>query len=67
VKILIGDAADLLENFDREILGSSVDDAAALASIRRLKRIASETDGELIPLHDPTFVQTTRLAPQWFD
>jgi N-acyl homoserine lactone hydrolase len=67
VKILIGDVADLLENFDREILGSSMDDTAALASIRRLKAIASETGGELVPLHDPGFVQTARLAPLFYD
>ena len=67
VKILVGDVADLLENFDREVLGSSMDDAATLQSIRVLKRIAKETGGELIPLHDPDFVQTTRLAPDYFD
>ena len=67
VKILVGDVADLLENFDREVVGSSMDDAAALASIRRLKAIAAETGGELIPLHDPYFVQTARLAPAFYD
>lgn len=67
VKVLIGDAADLLENFDREILGSSMDDEAALASLRRLKRIAAETGGELVPLHDPYFVQRARLAPDFYD
>jgi N-acyl homoserine lactone hydrolase len=67
VKILIGDVADLLENFDREVLGSSMDDAAALASIRRLKAIAIKTGGELVPLHDPYFIQTIRLAPAYYD
>lgn len=67
VKILIGDAADLLENFDREILGSSMDDPAALASMRRLKAIAAETGGDLVPLHDPGFVETARLAPAYYD
>lgn len=67
VKILTGDAGDLLENFDREVLGGGVDDAASLASIRRLKAIAAETGGELVPLHDPGFVQTARLAPAYYD
>lgn len=67
VQILVGDVADLIENFDREVLGSSMDDPAALASIRKLKGIARETGGELVPLHDPNFVQTARLAPQFYD
>jgi len=66
VKILVGDVADLIENFDREVLGSSMDDVAAMESIRRLKRIAQNTGGELIPLHDPNFVQGARLAPQFY-
>jgi len=67
VKILTGDVADLLENFEREVLGSSMDDVAALASIRRLKAIAAETGGEIVPLHDPGFVQTARLCPMFYD
>lgn len=67
VKVLVGDAADLLENFDREVLGSSMDDVAALASIRRLKAIAAETGGQLVPLHDPGFVATAHLAPAYYD
>lgn len=67
VKILTGDAVDLLENFDREILGSSMDDDAALASLRRLKAVARETGGELVPLHDPGFVERARLAPEFYD
>ena len=67
VKILVGDVADLIENFDREVLGASMDDAAALASIRKLKAIARDTGGELVPLHDPTFVQTARLAPRFYN
>jgi N-acyl homoserine lactone hydrolase len=65
-KILTGDCADLLENFNREVLGSSMDDEAALASIRRLKAIAARTGGELVPLHDPDFVQRARLAPLYY-
>jgi len=66
VKILTGDVADLLENFEREVIGGSMDDPAALASIRRLNAIARETGGELIPLHDPLFVQRARLAPDHY-
>ena len=66
VKILTGDVADLLENFERERIGGAMDDEAALASIRRLNAIARETGGELIPLHDPLFVQRARLAPDYY-
>jgi N-acyl homoserine lactone hydrolase len=65
-KILTGDCADLRENFDKGILGSSIDDDAALASIRRLTAIAAKTKGELVPLHDPDFVQKARLAPLFY-
>ena len=44
-----------------------MDDAAALENIRRLKAIAAETGGELVPLHDPGFVQRARLAPDHYD
>ena len=67
VKIIVVDVAELLENFEREVLGASMDDAAALASIRKLKAIARETGGELVPLHDPKFVQIARLAPAFYD
>jgi N-acyl homoserine lactone hydrolase len=66
VKVLTGDAADLGENFDREVLGSSMDDVAALASIRRLKQIVADRDGELVVLHDPSFVERARLAPGYY-
>lgn len=66
-KILVGDVVDLLENFDREILGSSVDDAAAIQSLKRLKLLAAQPGWELVPLHDPGFVQNARLAPEYYD
>jgi N-acyl homoserine lactone hydrolase len=66
-KILVGDVVDLLENFDNEVLGSSVDDIASLQSLKRLKQLASEPGTELIPLHDPNYVQTARLAPEYHD
>jgi N-acyl homoserine lactone hydrolase len=66
--VLVGDAGDLQENFDEEILpGESVDDPAALASILRLKAIAERRDGQLFLLHDPNFVQRIKLAPEYYD
>ena len=67
-KVLAADAGDLAENFEDEILpGESVDDVAALESIRKLKRVAAETGGEIVLLHDPDFIQRARLAPQFYD
>ena len=66
-KILVGDVVDLLENFEREVLGSSIDDIASLRSLKRLKQLAAEPGAELIPLHDPNYVQTARLAPEYHD
>lgn len=66
-KILVGDVVDLIENFDRETLGSSMDDAAAMQSLLRLKRLAAGPNCELVPLHDPAFVQTARLSPAYYD
>ena len=67
-KILAADAGDLAENFEQEVLpGESVDDAAALASIRKIKRVAAETGGEIVLFHDPNFIQQARLAPAFYD
>jgi N-acyl homoserine lactone hydrolase len=66
--VLTADAGDLWENFDQEVLpGESVDDAAALAAIRRLKRLAAEPDARLFLGHDPDFIQRVRLAPAFYD
>jgi len=66
--VLPFDAGDLQENFDQEILpGESVDDAAALAAIRRLKSITAETGGRLILFHDPVAIQSTKLSPAFYD
>lgn len=68
VKILTADAGDLWENFADEVIpGESCDDVAALASIRKLKRLASETNAEMILLHDPVRVQSLRLSPEYYD
>ncbi len=67
-QVLVADAGDLWENFEQEILpGESVDDPAALASIRRLKKIAQERGGRLILGHDPNFIQQIKLAPDYYD
>lgn len=66
--VLPFDAGDLKENFDNEILpGEAVDDAAAMAAIRRLKAIVAETQGRMILFHDPVAIQTTTLAPAFYD
>ena len=66
--VLVGDSGDLAENFADEVLpGESVDDEAALAAIRRQKQIAQERGGQLFLAHDPVFIQTVRLAPEWYD
>ncbi|CAF1314645.1 unnamed protein product [Didymodactylos carnosus] len=66
--ILPADAGDLLENFRDEILpGESVDDEAALKSIRLLNQLASEHNACLFLGHDPVFIQTIKLAPDYYD
>jgi N-acyl homoserine lactone hydrolase len=59
--ILCGDAADLCENLDDEVApGLCWQDRAdqAVASIRRLKRIAAEADAQLWPNHDLGFYRS---------
>jgi N-acyl homoserine lactone hydrolase len=68
VCVLPFDAGDLQENFDREVIpGTSCDDAASLAAIRRLKAIVQERAGRLILFHDPVAIQSMRLAPACYD
>lgn len=67
VKILTMDAGDLWENFAEEIApGETAAPSDALPSIRKLKRLAKERNGELILLHDPNLVQGLRLAPDFY-
>ncbi len=66
--VLPFDAGDLQENFDLEILpGGSVDDAAAIAAIRRIKAVVAERNAKLILFHDPVAIQATKLAPEFYD
>jgi N-acyl homoserine lactone hydrolase len=66
--VLPFDAGDLQENFDLEILpGESVDDAAAMASIVRLKTITRQRQGQMLLFHDPVAIQQMRLAPEFYD
>ncbi len=58
--ILCGDAADLAENLDEEIapgLCWQERETQALASIRKLKRVAREEHARLWPNHDMRFYQ----------
>lgn len=66
--VLTGDAGDLMENYEQEILpGESVDDVAALDSIRKLNRLASEPDTHLFLCHDPIMIQKLKLAPDFYE
>ena len=64
--VLCGDAADLTENLALEIApGLCWQDREdlALASIRKLKRLASDEQAELWPNHDMAFFHTLRRFP----
>lgn len=69
VKILVVDAGDLAENFTDEVApGECIGgEAAALASIRRIKALAAERSGEIVLFHDAVYVHGMKLAPQWYD
>jgi hypothetical protein len=38
-----------------------------LAAIHRLKAIVAETGGRMILFHDPVAIQSTTLAPAFYD
>ncbi|GLK87183.1 N-acyl homoserine lactonase family protein [Pseudomonas turukhanskensis] len=66
--ILAGDAADLTENIDDEIAPGTLWQARedlAVASIRKLKALARETDGELWPNHDMAFWRGLKQFPEF--
>jgi len=65
--LLCGDAADLVENLDDEIapgLCWRERDDLAVASIRKLKRLARETHAVLWPNHDMSFYRSRRPFPE---
>ncbi len=66
--LLCGDAADLTENLDYEVApGLCWHDREdlALASIRKLKALATETGAQLWPNHDLAFWGGTMAAREW--
>lgn len=65
--LLCGDAADLVENIDDEVapgLCWRERDDLAVASIRKLKRLAHETHAVLWPNHDLAFYRSRRPFPE---
>lgn len=65
--LLCGDAADLKENLDEEVAPGLCwhdRDDLALASIRKLKKLADETRAELWPNHDLDFYRSRLPFPQ---
>jgi len=64
--LLCGDAADLSENLQQEIapgLCWQGREDLALASIRKLKRLAGEENAQLWPNHDMAFYRTLQKFP----
>jgi N-acyl homoserine lactone hydrolase len=67
--LLAGDAADLVENLADEVapgLCWQEREDMALASIRKLKRLAAETGARLWPNHDMAFFQRCRPFPEFY-
>ncbi len=68
--ILCGDAADLTENLEHEIapgLCWREQESMAIASIRKLKRIAATEKAQLWPNHDMAFWRELRHFPQFHE
>lgn len=66
--VLPFDVGDLAENFESEVLpGAACDDDDALAAIRRIKVLVAEHRALMILFHDPTAIQSLRLAPACYD
>ncbi|HET8695665.1 MAG: N-acyl homoserine lactonase family protein [Burkholderiales bacterium] len=68
--ILAGDAADLQENLDEEIAPGTLwqeREDEALASIRKLKAIARETEAWIWPNHDLAFYRSLKPFPQGYE
>ena len=66
--IITGDVGDLMENYEQELLpGESVDDEAALESLRKLIRLSALPNTRLFLGHDPTLIQKIKLIPEFYD
>lgn len=66
--VLCGDAADLSENISGEIAPGYCwedNEALAVASIRKLKSLASREDAELWPNHDMSFFLSLPVFPEF--
>lgn len=66
--ILAGDAADLTENLSDEVAPGLCwrdRDDLAVDSIRKLKRVATETGAQLWPNHDMAFWRTLKRFPEY--
>lgn len=62
--ILAADVGDLRQNFSEERLpGEAADDAAALASLRRLNALERELGARMLLTHDPEQIKEIPLAP----
>ena len=68
--ILAGDAADLNENLEQEIapgLCWQEQEDLALASIRKLKKLALEEQAQIWPNHDMAFWRTLQHFPKFHE
>lgn len=68
--ILAGDAADLQENINDEIAPGicwQENDALAIESIRKLKKIAAQESANLWPNHDMNFWRTLKQFPEFHE
>lgn len=62
--ILAADVGDMWQNFHEELLpGEAADDAAALASLRRLNTLQRELGAQMLLTHDPDQIRVIPLAP----
>lgn len=68
--ILAGDAADLQENIDDEIapgLCWQNNEAMAINSIRKLKKLAAQENAALWPNHDMAFWRSLKQFPNYYE
>jgi N-acyl homoserine lactone hydrolase len=66
--LLAGDAADLMENIEKEIapgLCWKNNESMAIQSIKKLKKLALETGAEIWPNHDMQFFESRNCFPKF--